>query len=103
MGTLNMIKELEAGNRPSPKFEMLQSYFETNFIRQITPLITPLIDADKNLTELELKILNIIRGNEKITRKEISKELNISFYTVKEYINKLKQKNVITRFGTKEG
>jgi len=94
-----MIEELKADNRPSPEFEILQSYFEASFIRQITPPI----DTDKSLTELELKILNVIRGIEKITRKEISKELNISFYTVKEYINRLRQKNIIARVGTREG
>jgi len=52
---------------------------------------------------LELKIFNLIKNNQKITREEIAIELNISFYTVKEYINKLKKKDFILRAGTKNG
>ncbi|MBA3064795.1 winged helix-turn-helix domain-containing protein [Candidatus Woesearchaeota archaeon] len=58
--------------------------------KEVTPQVTPKV----KLTELESKILDKIKKNSKISRSQLSKELNISAYTVKEYVNRLKKKNM---------
>jgi len=51
------------------------------------------------LTKLELKILNEIKKDSKISLSDIEKKLNISRDTVKEYISRLKKKKVLERIG----
>jgi len=46
-----------------------------------------------------LSILNKIKENPKISRNQISEKLKISPDTVKEYLNKLKNKKVLLRIG----
>ena len=86
---------------PETEFEELGRKFYTIFKRKKTPQKTP---QKIFLTELENKIFRLIFENNKITRKLISEELNISEGVVKEYIKKLKDKNAIVRIGgRKEG
>lgn len=59
-----------------------------------TPQKTP-----QKPTELEQKILDIIRKKPTITREEIAKELNVSQDTIKEYLEKLKSKRLLMRVG----
>lgn len=67
---------------------------------QTTPQITPqTTKLTKELTVLEKKIFLLIKKNNKISRSEISKELNIGQDTVKEYIEKLKNKGYLKRIG----
>ena len=54
--------------------------------KEVTPQV--------KLTELESKILDKIKKNSRISRSQLSKELNISTYTIKEYVNRLKKKNM---------
>ncbi|MDX9806777.1 MAG: winged helix-turn-helix domain-containing protein [bacterium] len=63
-----------------------------------TPPITPPITPP--MTQLERNIFDIIKENSKISMTEIAEKLNISRDTVKEYINKLKKKEIIRRVGT---
>jgi len=58
-----------------------------------TPPITPPI------TELERKLLDIIRQNPAGSRKELAKKLGISTGVIKEYTEKLKQKGLLERKG----
>ncbi len=106
-GTLNIIDQLKDEDLELPEFFMNTIYFNVSFKRQFTPSITPPITPSINekvaITELELKIFNLIKANQKITRKQIAEELGIGFYTVKEYVNKLKKKGFISRIGTKNG
>jgi predicted HTH transcriptional regulator len=62
-------------------------------VEKIVEVITPPI------TELERKLLGIIRQNPTGSRKEFAKELGISTGVVKEYTDKLKQKGVLERKG----
>lgn len=52
------------------------------------------------ITDLEKKILIKMKENSKITRKELAKELDLSLNTIKEYISKMKKKNLLTRVGS---
>lgn len=53
-----------------------------------------------NLDEIEIKMLEIIKDNASITRKELSKLLDLSEATIKRKLSNLKQHNVIERVGS---
>ena len=53
-----------------------------------------------NLDEIERKILEIIKDNASITRKELSRLLDLSEATIKRKLSNLKQHNVIERVGS---
>jgi DNA-binding MarR family transcriptional regulator len=55
------------------------------------------------LTELELKILNAIMSNNKISMAKIAGKLDITRGTVKEYVGKLKDKGRLVRKGKTSG
>ena len=83
---------------PSVKFEITSDWFRITFKRK-TPQKTP----QKILTELERRILDEIKKNASISRNSIARNLNLSPYTVKEYLEKLKKKKVIRRVGPDKG
>lgn len=73
----------------------MTNFFTVIFKRPSTPQIT--------LTTLETDIIALVKLNNKITRKQIAKKMNIGQDTVKEYLAKLKSKGVLKRIGTKGG
>jgi len=79
-----------------------EDFFIVTFYRKVSPLKTPLKTPLKEvfLTELEDKLLNIIKENNKITQPQMAEKLDISIYTVKEYIKRLKKKKAIKRKGS---
>jgi len=68
-----------------------------------TPLKHPLKTPLKILTWLEKKVLNAINNDTSISRTGIARALKISPDTVKEYLERLKQKGVIKRIGPAKG
>lgn len=58
------------------------------------------VNAPVNLDEIERKILEIIKDNASITRKELSRLLDLSEATIKRKLSNLKQHNVIERLGS---
>lgn len=86
---------------PVPKF-LFTSFFTVIFKRPPTPQITPQITPQKP-TELEQKILDLIKKNSSISRTEIAKTLSLSADTIKEYLEKLKQKSLLKRIGPDKG
>ena len=54
------------------------------------------------LSEIELKILGEIKSNSRISQSDISKETGIDVNTVKYYVKRLKEKNIIAREGTSQ-
>jgi len=71
-------------------------YFIAEFkLIKLTPQVTPQVE----LTELEKKIFAEIKDNPKISRKELSIRLKIGEDTIKEYLDKLKDKKMIKRIG----
>lgn len=81
----------------------IEFYFTTRTTPQSTPQTTPQTKLNISLTNLELSILDLIKENNSISRKEISKKLGKGEDTIKEYINKLKNKGFIERKGTYKG
>lgn len=79
----------------------LKVNFETNdffriiFKRPLTPQVTP----QAEVTELEKKIIAEIENNSRISRMELSKKLGIGEDTIKEYIRKLREKNILSGVG----
>jgi len=91
-----------------PEFEISDYWFTIVFKRPVgvaqkTPQITPQITPPKGLTELEGKIVVEIMGNPMVSRREIAERLGISGDTVKEYLEKLKEKGVLKRVGPPRG
>lgn len=55
-----------------------------------------------NFTENEKKVMSLIKTNSEITTNELSEKLNISRRAVQTIINSLKEKNVLTREGSRK-
>lgn len=62
--------------------------------------VNDLVNDPVNLDEIERKILEIIKDNASITRKELSKLLDLSEATIKRKLSNLKQHNIIERVGS---
>ena len=56
-----------------------------------------------NLTKSQQEIFNIILGNQKISRKQLSEQLGINESAVQKHINALKKKSIIDRDGATRG
>lgn len=52
------------------------------------------------LTEVQTRIINIIKGNDKITQKEMAIELDIPESSVKYHVMSLRKKGILKREGT---
>ncbi len=58
----------------------------------------------KELSENQVKILNLIESNSQITKKEMAERIGISTTAIDKHIDTLKQKNILERVGgRKEG
>ena len=73
----------------------LSTSFRIIFNRKATPQV--------GLTKLEAKIIAEIKKDNKISRRQIASNLRIKPDTVKEYLNKLKDKRVLRRIGKTSG
>ena len=93
--------KLILAKEPKTIFKEVGTLFITVFKRKniVTPQDATQVTTQAGLSELETKILNQILRNSKISRTGISKYLKISPNTVKEYLQKLKKKNVLKRVG----
>ena len=69
----------------------------TIILSPITPPITPPI------SDLEKKVLALLKKHPSISFTGLGKQLAISRDTAKEYVNKLKEKNVVKRVGPARG
>ncbi|MEK6858145.1 MAG: RNA-binding domain-containing protein [Nanoarchaeota archaeon] len=98
---IKRIKDTMKEYKLNVKFE--STGFFTVIFKRPTPLITPLITPPINLTQLEQNILKLIEKDNKITKITLSTKLNIGEDTIKEYLSKLRKKNIIKRIGTKGG
>ena len=95
-GIGRMQTAMKLAKLPAPKF-IFTDFFTVIFTRsapQKTPQKTP-----QKPTELEQKMLSIIKERPAITRELLAKELAIAPYTVKEYLGKLKKKGLLARSG----
>ncbi|WP_276318665.1 ATP-binding protein [Marinitoga lauensis] len=106
-GIKRAIMELKMNNLAEPDIKEISGGLEVTIYSSKTALKTTPKTALKTtpktsyqITNLERKILIKINENSKITRKELAKELNISLNTIKEYIAKMKKKNLLTRIGS---
>lgn len=59
-------------------------------------------DFTINFTENEKKVISLIQINNEITTNELSEKLNISRRAIQTIINSLKEKNVLTREGSRK-
>jgi ATP-dependent DNA helicase RecG len=91
-----------------PKFDLSEGFFSVVFPRavqtpQATPQVTPQVTPQASLTPLEQEILAQIKADAKISRQGLAKKLGIQPDTVKEYLEKLKEKGAIARVGKTSG
>lgn len=56
-----------------------------------------------NLNDNQLKIIELIKENPKMTRKELAKKINITDDGIKYNLKKLTEKGIIKRIGAKNG
>ena len=63
-------------------------------------LINDPINDPIKLTEVERKIIELVKENNKITRAQLVNRLKINESIVKRNLNKLKEKGLLKRFGT---
>ncbi len=66
---------------------------------EITPPVTPPLLPPTRVTELETKILNTLSTNPRLSRTELANTLGIKIDTVKEYLQRLKNKKLLARKG----
>ena len=102
--------ELGSGVRNLIKYAKIYSdsvpeLIEGDVFKIIIPLKeeTPQTTPQTHLTELESKILELIKKDNSISRKDISEKLDIGEDTIKEYLIRLKKKGVLAREGTYKG
>ena len=100
------------GNSPFPTIKFTENYFDVTFRQskeylkiayETSPQKTPQKTPQKIISGLEEKILEEIKENHSISRREIAEILAISPETVKEYLQKLKNKKIIKRIGPDRG
>jgi len=101
-GIERMTAALIKQEQPEPIIETLGTGFVLIIKKASTPPMTPTMTPPMTppMTHLEQNIFDTIKENSKISMTEIAEKLNISRDTVKEYINKLKKKEIIRRVGT---
>ncbi|NOQ56068.1 MAG: winged helix-turn-helix transcriptional regulator [Nanohaloarchaea archaeon] len=78
-------------NLPPLDIEVKENTFKLTLFSEVQ--VTP------QVTALEVKIINIIKKDNKISIREIAELLEISSDTVKEYIKRLKDKDILIRKG----
>ena len=101
-GIERMTAALIKQEQPEPIIETLGTGFVLIIKKASTPPMTPPMTTPITppMTQLERNIFDIIKENSVVSMTEIAEKLNISRDTVKEYINKLKKKEIIRRVGT---
>ena len=57
---------------------------------------------NQNLSDIELKLLSILKDNPNITRKELAEKLSLSTRTIQRYLSTLRDKGYITHKETKK-
>jgi len=111
-GIMRMNKICEKENAPKPEIKIRENYFYVtfrqsyeylDFVSEETPQKTPQKTPQIILTGLETKILNEIINNPHTSRREIAEILKLSQDTVKEYLERLKKKEIIKRVGPAKG
>lgn len=68
----------------------------------ITPPITPPpmgVVMEANITELEIKLLTLLKAEPRISAAAVASQLEIRIDTVKEYLHRLKGKGFLVREG----
>lgn len=101
-GIKRAVSEIVEYGLPRPNIRQIAGGVDIEILSELSdnpPDNPPEKDLEKELTILEEKVLFAIKNNNKISRSEISRELNIGKDTVKEYIEKLKNKGYLKRIG----
>jgi ATP-dependent DNA helicase RecG len=102
-GTLNVIDECLAYGLPNPTYEYDWGAVKVTFYKAkdnegiSEPVNEPLSEPVNETLKL---ILNLIKENPNITKKQIEKKINFSRATITRYIKKLKEQNLLKRVGS---
>ena len=100
---LELVEQLGSG---VPR--ILESYgrecfrFMDNFIRMTFPAseeVVPQSGLVDGLVESQRKIVELVKANPKISKKEMSKSLGISPTAIDKHISRLRDKNILKRVG----
>lgn len=96
-------KECEEYGSPLPEVEIKNSGVMVKCVP--SKIYMELLDKMKskndpiNITETEIKIIELVKQNNQITRMELANTLKVNESTIKRTINKLKNKGILKRIG----
>gem|GEM_PF-4791071 len=94
-------KALSEAGLPEPKFEFT-TFFAVTFCRpDLKDTISDTI-KDTILSGNELRILEEMKNNPRITAEELTKTVEINLRNIKKNIGKLKEKGIIARKGPRK-
>ncbi len=103
-GILRMRNAMNEYGLKGPRFDVNDNWFTIIYDRPVDMWSEgSQKSSQKVFTLLEEKILTEIKKDPRVSRKRIAEALEINEYTVKEYIDKLVQKEAIERIGPAKG
>ncbi len=87
---------------PNPEFSTISGGFAVKVFGE-KPTAEIEKEIEKELSEREKQILQLLMQNSRITQKEISEKIGITPQNVRKQVAKLKQKRVLIRIGGDKG
>lgn len=104
-GIDRMYQEMSRLGLPDPQYSTV-AFMTKVIVKNNSEFIGSLnepINGPIKLSENEMKILNILNTDEKISKEMIAKNIGVSLSTVKRCMDSLKDKNIIIRIGSNKG
>lgn len=105
-GTEKMIQMMKDEGLPIPEYSEQTDSFTVTFYKKDTVQVVGeggQIGGQINLTDRQLEIIEIIKNNAKVSRKEISEKVGINESAIQKHIDILKEKGALVRIGKTRG
>jgi len=110
-GTVDMINRCRNAGMKLPEYSMDGAFFNTTIWRNTVGMTGGttggttggmtggMTGVNSELTEAQIKVLQIIKANAKVTLKGIASELSINISAVQKHIERLRENGVVERIG----
>ncbi len=108
-GTINIIDECKLKGLPAPEYKYAFTAFQLTFFKRIdkngltdtvNDTVNDTANDTVNLTGRQVKIINIIKENNKLTLPQLASICEVSLRTITRDIEKLKNSGVLERIGS---